>query len=113
MDLENLWSPAAFSRTFGEDKHTIVNTRTGKCIPNMPLKKFWDGFENLSKRMTDEMGRNMLLKLKDWPPDNDFALHMPQHFDDLMKCIPLVRNYGCIFISQVNWNLISRKPFQA
>ena len=94
MDLENLWSPAAFSRTFGEDKHTIVNTRTGKCIPNMPLKKFWDGFENLSKRMTDEMGRNMLLKLKDWPPDNDFALHMPQHFDDLMKCIPLVWNYA-------------------
>ena len=60
MDLEGLWSPAAFSRSFGEDKHTIVNTRTGKCIPNMPLKKFWDGFENLSKRMTDELWRNML-----------------------------------------------------
>ena len=106
MDLEGLWSPAAFSRSFGEDKHPIVNTRTGKIIPNMPLKKFWDGFETLSKRMKDELGRNMLLKLKDWPPDNDFALHMPKHFDDLMKWIPL----GDYTLRDGNTNLASCMP---
>lgn len=77
LNIDGLWSPEAFSKQFGEVRHTIINTRTGNSIPNVPLKKFWDGFESLSKRMTDDLGRTMLLKLKDWPPDNDFALHLP------------------------------------
>jgi hypothetical protein len=39
---------------------------------------FWDGFNHLSKRMTDECGNPMLLKLKDWPPDNDFSNYLPR-----------------------------------
>ncbi len=39
--------------------------------------------------MKDEAGNPMLMKLKDWPPDNDFAAALPDHFDDLMQCIPL------------------------
>ena len=31
----------------------------------------------------------MLLKLKDWPPDNDFASYLPDRFNDLMSWIPL------------------------
>ena len=52
----NLWHPEAFCREFGHVKHDIVNTKTGKSIPNVPLKIFWDGFENLSARMVDENG---------------------------------------------------------
>lgn len=85
----NLWHPEAFCREFGHVKHDIVNTKTGKSIPNVPLKIFWDGFENLSARMVDENGLPMLLKLKDWPPDNDLAHTLPSRFEDLMNCIPL------------------------
>ena len=85
----NLWSPAAFSRQFGHIRHNIVNTKSNKIIPKVPLKMFWDGFEQLSLRMKDELDNPMLLKLKDWPPDNDFANYLPERFADLMKCIPL------------------------
>ncbi len=49
--------------------------------------------------MKDESGNTMLMKLKDWPPDNDFAKALPEHFEDLMRCIPLkVRpRKKCIF----------------
>ena len=85
----SLWRPEAFSNEFGHILHDVVNTKTGKIVPQVPLKKFWDGFENLSLRMTDESGLPMLLKLKDWPPDNDLAHTLPSRFQDLMKCIPL------------------------
>ena len=86
---KDLWSPESFSREFGSVRHDIVNTRSNRMIPNVPLKMFWDGFEQLSKRMTDELGNPMLLKLKDWPPDNDFSNALPTRFDDLMSHIPL------------------------
>merc|ERR1712203_635822 len=31
----------------------------------------------------------MLLKLKDWPPEEDFAKFFPQRFEDMMKNIPM------------------------
>merc|ERR1719244_1046899 len=31
----------------------------------------------------------MLLKLKDWPPEEDFALYFPKRFADLMKWLPM------------------------
>lgn len=89
LDVENLWSPESFRAEFGDIKHNIVNTKTNKTIPKVLLRKFWDGFEKLSERMTDEFGKPMLLKLKDWPPDNDFAAYLPKRFEDLMKWIPL------------------------
>lgn len=84
-----LWSPEEFSRRFGHIQHDIVNTKSNKTIPKVPLKMFWDGFTHLNSRMTDENGHTMLLKLKDWPADNDFAKSLPEHFDDLMSVIPL------------------------
>ena len=85
----NLWTPEAFNRDFGSEKNDIVNTKSGKIIPGVPLKMFWDGFEHLSKRMLDEFGNPMLLKLKDWPSDNDIIHRLPKRFEDLMKAIPL------------------------
>lgn len=85
----DLWSPDSFSRQFGHIRHDIVNTKSNKIIPKVPLKMFWDGFDHLAKRMEDDQGNPMLLKLKDWPPDNDFSNYLPERFDDLMKYIPL------------------------
>ena len=85
----NLWSPNAFNAEFGELKHDIINCKTHKKIPQVPLKWFWDGFENLKARMLDNQGMPMLLKLKDWPPEDDFAQYFPQRFSNLMAHLPL------------------------
>ena len=86
---QSLWSPESFSRRFGHVKHDIINTKSNKTIPKVPLKVFWDGFCNLSQRLRDDHDAPMLMKLKDWPADNDLAASLPENFKDLMSVIPL------------------------
>ncbi|XP_024888225.1 probable JmjC domain-containing histone demethylation protein 2C isoform X3 [Temnothorax curvispinosus] len=85
----NLWHPDSFARDFGDEKNDLVNCMTGNLVPNQPMRKFWEGFEYYSKRLKDERGNPMLLKLKDWPPGEDFAELLPSRFTDLMKVLPL------------------------
>ncbi|XP_036140897.1 lysine-specific demethylase 3A isoform X2 [Monomorium pharaonis] len=85
----NLWHPDSFARDFGDEKNDLVNCMTGNLVPNQPMRKFWEGFEYYSKRLKDERGNPMLLKLKDWPPGEDFAELLPSRFNDLMKVLPL------------------------
>jgi len=85
----NLWHPNAFNEQFGNLKHNIINCKTHKMIPQVPLKWFWDGFQNLDHSMMDKDGMPMLLKLKDWPPEDDFAQYFPRRYADLMKHLPL------------------------
>lgn len=85
----DLWQPSSFSRDFGEQKNDLVNCSNGNLVPKQAMRKFWDGFENITKRLKDEKGNPMLLKLKDWPPGGDFAEILPTRFADLMKNLPL------------------------
>ncbi|KFM59229.1 Lysine-specific demethylase 3A, partial [Stegodyphus mimosarum] len=85
----SLWHPDSFCRDFGEVKNDLVDCRTGAVLKNLPMKRFWEGFETFSKRMKDENGEYMLLKLKDWPPGEDFSEKLPTRFHDLMKGLPL------------------------
>lgn len=84
-----LWKPAAFSKDFGDIKNDLINCLTGNIVPNQPMKKFWEGFENYGKRLKDEKGQPMVLKLKDWPPGDDFAEMLPSRFEDLMTVLPM------------------------
>jgi len=42
-----------------------------------------------SERLRDEKGHPMILKLKDWPPTEDFSDLLPSRFQNLMDCLPL------------------------
>lgn len=59
-----IWHPDAFLKDFGDEKNDLVNCLTGNLVPNQPMRKFWEGFERLTKRLKDEKGQSMLLKLK-------------------------------------------------
>ncbi|CAK1555403.1 unnamed protein product [Leptosia nina] len=86
---KDLWSPESFSRDFGDTRVDLVNCASGLVVPNQPASKFWDGFQLAAKRLRDERGAPMVLKLKDWPPGEDFAELLPTRFDDLMRVLPL------------------------
>lgn len=73
----NLWTPASFAEDFGDSKNDLVNCMTGDIVPNQPMRKFWEGFDSVSKRLKDDSGSPMILKLKDWPPGEDFAEMLP------------------------------------
>ncbi|XP_055310781.1 lysine-specific demethylase 3A isoform X2 [Sitodiplosis mosellana] len=102
----DLWRPDSFSRDFGEDGNDLVNCLTGTLVPNQPMKRFWDGFDCINKRIKDENGEPMLLKLKDWPPGEDFSETLPTRYTDLMKSLPL-----CEYTKRNGkFNLASRLP---
>lgn len=105
IDMD-LWLPESFARDFGEDKNDLINCITGNLVANQPMKRFWDGFDNISRRLKDDKGTPMLLKLKDWPPGEDFAEIMPTRFANLMQGLPLsdyTQRMG-------KYNLASRLP---
>lgn len=86
---KNLWCPESFSTEFGEQRNDLVNCLTGATVPNQLIKMFWDGFDYENKRMKNDSGEPMLLKLKDWPASEDFATQFPTRFQDLMNALPL------------------------
>ncbi|KAL3863065.1 hypothetical protein ACJMK2_004844 [Sinanodonta woodiana] len=102
----DLWSPKFFSKHFGGMENDLINCRTGCLVVGQPMKHFWDGFEDMEERLVDEQNNPMLLKLKDWPPGDDFSDILPSHFNDLMHGLPLpeyTHRNGC-------FNLASRLP---
>jgi [histone H3]-dimethyl-L-lysine9 demethylase len=86
---KDLWNPESFIKDYGDEKNDLINCVTGKIVPNQLMRKFWEGFDNIGKRLKDENQEPMLLKLKDWPPGEDFAELLPMRFTDLMKALPL------------------------
>ncbi|KAJ0049981.1 hypothetical protein NL108_006708 [Boleophthalmus pectinirostris] len=84
-----LWRPEAFSEEFGDQDVDLVNCRNCAIISDVKVRDFWDGFQVLNKRLQDNEGNPMVLKLKDWPPGEDFRDMMPTRFDDLMENLPL------------------------
>ncbi|XP_070818413.1 lysine-specific demethylase 3B isoform X3 [Chaetodon trifascialis] len=85
----HLWKPDAFSKEFGDQDVDLVNCRNCAIISDVKVRDFWDGFQVISKRLQDAEGNPMVLKLKDWPPGEDFRDMMPTRFDDLMDNLPL------------------------
>ncbi|XP_055638847.1 uncharacterized protein LOC129776927 [Toxorhynchites rutilus septentrionalis] len=85
----SLWYPHSFGHDFGDEDNDLINCLNGKLVKSQKMKIFWEGFERIGRRLLDERDRPMVLKLKDWPPGDDFAEMMPTRFSDLMKCLPL------------------------
>ncbi|XDV36931.1 hypothetical protein PO909_006639 [Leuciscus waleckii] len=85
----HLWKPEAFSLEFGDQDVDLVNCRNCAIISDVKVRDFWDGFQVISKRLQGGDGQPMVLKLKDWPPGEDFRDMMPTRFDDLMDNLPL------------------------
>ncbi|XP_036894900.1 lysine-specific demethylase 3A [Sturnira hondurensis] len=83
-----LWKPESFRKEFGGQEVDLVNCRTNEIITGATVGDFWDGFEDIPNRLKNEK-EPMVLKLKDWPPGEDFRDMMPSRFDDLMANIPL------------------------
>lgn len=83
------WTPESFSKDYGNDKIDSIDCLNGAHLSNEPMKFFWDGFNHIDKRMQDNEGKPMLLKLKDWPPAEDFADKLPIRFKDFMDSLPL------------------------
>jgi [histone H3]-dimethyl-L-lysine9 demethylase len=93
MDLA-MWEPSRLSGEFGGVTVELTNVQTGDVLAGShTLKKFWDGFSNVSKRLRDDDGEPALLRLKDWPsPGNsgeEFSETLPTHSANILSGLPL------------------------
>lgn len=102
----SLWHPESFAQDLGDQKHDLINCITGDVINDHTMRSFWNGFENDAKRLRDKRGHSLLLKLKDWPPSEDFAEILPDKYNDLMKNLPL-KEYT---LRNGKFNLVSYLP---
>lgn len=66
-----------------------MNCKTGVELVGNPMKVFWDGFECMKKRLKAPSSEPMVLKLKDWPPGEDFSDVLPERYADLQSGLPL------------------------
>ena len=67
----------------------MVDCRDGKSVHWLTLAHFFAGYSHpWSRGRCPDTFRRMMLKLKDWPPDQDFRAKMPEYFDDLMAALP-------------------------
>jgi lysine-specific demethylase 3 len=86
----DIWHPQIFLMRNGQQKNLLVNCINGEMIHNQQMLRFWEGFMEIRQRLRDKKtNRPMVLKLKDWPPSDDFAEIIPEHFTDLRTCLPL------------------------
>ena len=83
------WKPKEFSKEFGHVENDLVNCCSNVVLLGHKMKVFWDSFEKVSTRLKDGKHKPIILKLKDWPPTEDFAELMPDRFADLMQGLPL------------------------
>ena len=83
-----LWHPNSFSAEFGSLRTELVDCGNSVVLVGYPMREFWAGFECIGSRLRDRFGRTRILKLKDWPPSDDFADLLPRRFADLMTALP-------------------------
>jgi len=86
---ENLWKPEAFLENFGSRTNDLVDCSRNVVLVGHQMRRFWEGFECIGKRLRDSRGQPMILKLKDWPATEDFAEMLPGWFNNLLEALPL------------------------
>jgi len=93
MDLQKRlgrkWGPHGFLQRFGAESVQMIDCRDGKSVHWLSLAHFFAGYlQPWTRALCPDTFRRMMLKLKDWPPDQDFKAKLPEYFDDLMEALP-------------------------
>ncbi|RIA86719.1 hypothetical protein C1645_320152 [Glomus cerebriforme] len=84
---ENIWKPDYFIKHYGNKDCTVIDVKENVEY-KMDVKTFFRGFEDSSKRFMNKYGTYPCLKLKDWPPADDFAETFPEHYEDFSNSLP-------------------------
>ncbi|CAM8979156.1 unnamed protein product [Rhodiola kirilowii] len=87
------WEPMVMWRAFRQMKHTKHRRQLDVtaihcldlCEVPVNIHQFFDGYSNAKY---DKAGWPCILKLKDWPPSNEFDAMLPRHGAEFVHCLP-------------------------
>jgi len=89
LRLKRKWGPHGFLQRFGAEDVQMIDCRDNKSVHWLTLAHFFSGYLHpWTRALCPDTFHRMMLKLKDWPPDQDFKAKMPEYFDDLMQALP-------------------------
>ncbi|KAI8076902.1 uncharacterized protein BX664DRAFT_344211 [Halteromyces radiatus] len=91
------WSPQTFCSLYGNDMIEAIDCHTMK-VNNMKIKDFFKGYMDHQKKP--------VLKIKDWPPQSEFAKVCPRWYEDFMSMLPMNEYCGVNGV----FNLSNRLP---
>jgi len=79
------WSPTAFIKEYGSSPCTIHDCTPPYAYHSSTVKAFFSAFDEPPK---DAEHQAKSLKLKDWPPADDFGVVFPKLFADFESALP-------------------------
>ena len=76
---------------FGDEKVDLVNVKTGNNLGEYSLKKFWEGYGTVSKRIKDEKGQPAVVRLSGWPGTfgDEFKETLPDRSAEFLGMLPV------------------------
>ncbi|KAJ1743773.1 hypothetical protein LPJ68_000716, partial [Coemansia sp. RSA 1086] len=99
-----IWQPDWWINNFGFEMVNVLDcSSNGQLVGEWPLRDFYrlfNGQDSYSHMFNAEMEESSnwtehkaavksgILKLKDWPPAEDFQTRLPDHFANFMKALP-------------------------
>ncbi|CAG8568495.1 3908_t:CDS:2 [Funneliformis mosseae] len=84
---EDIWKPEYFIEHYGETVCRVIDVKENVEY-KMNVNTFFKGFEDFNERFINDHGKHPCLKLKDWPPKDDFAVTFPEHYKDFSNSLP-------------------------
>ncbi|KAI9009988.1 hypothetical protein CLU79DRAFT_483085 [Phycomyces nitens] len=84
------WSPSYFISNYNTEMIEVIDCATGE-VDQSTVKNYFTGFMNHTKRpgYTPSTGESKTLKIKDWPPTENFSDHSPRLYKDFMDMLPV------------------------
>ena len=83
--------PNGLNEEFGDEKVDLVNVKTGNNLGEYSLKKFWEGYGTVSKRIKDEKGQPAVVRLSGWPGTfgDEFKETLPDRSAEFLGMLPV------------------------
>ncbi|KZF24689.1 hypothetical protein L228DRAFT_267001 [Xylona heveae TC161] len=88
MRFKQAWTPKHFIRDHGKESCFLVDCVSSKTDTSpTTVGEFFEGFMQQTLKWEQRS-----VKLKDWPPDADFADHFPTLFEDFEQALPFPKH---------------------
>ena len=85
------WLPNGLNEEFGDDKAEIFDIQFEESLGEHSLKKFWDGYGTVFKRIKNRTGGPAVVKLSGWPSafGEEFKETLPNRSSEFLSQLPV------------------------
>jgi predicted RNA-binding Zn-ribbon protein involved in translation (DUF1610 family) len=85
------WYPNGLNEEFGDDKVELIDIKTNQSLGEHSMKKFWDGYSSVLKRVKNRQGQPAVARLQAWPSSfgDEFKEMLPHRSSEFLRMLPM------------------------